>query len=178
MTARGDRGATLIELVAVMAIFSVIALIAVQLLSSGLRNRAALEGLDDPAARLSAMAAVLRRDMERAAPVVGPGGAPVFAVTDGGAVLTLAVSGAPGEALRAPEPVTWVFAPGAGSVQRGAGAPLLDGVTGWDLRLLDASDRWVPAAEWRGETPHELPRALELRLEVTGLGPMRLVAGR
>lgn len=66
---RRDRGLTLIELLAAMAILALVSLMAVQTLSGALFQRDILNRTDVQAGDLSLALALLRRDLEAAAPV-------------------------------------------------------------------------------------------------------------
>lgn len=67
---RGQRGFTLIELMAAMAILAVVSVMAVQALSGALFQREVLIRIDDRSARLSRTLTLLRRDLEAVVPMV------------------------------------------------------------------------------------------------------------
>ena len=155
---RGTRGLTLIELVVAMALFSLVAVMGMQTLNGTIRTRDALGGRDDRDRALAVTLALLRSDLDRAAPILfhAPDGPPQSALFFDGTVLALTVSAidtttapfqrvewrhdrAAGSLSRASWPVT---AP-AGAAQRSPDRVLLTGVGVFRLRSLWEGQGWV-----------------------------------
>lgn len=179
-----DQGMTLLELVAVLAIFSVLALVSVNLLSSGLNSRNRIAEADSAVADMAATVAVLRRDLETMAPVALAGeDRPVFRADRNGGLVFARLSA--GNAL---ETVTWRVDPAAGVLlrnTRGFGASgetietvRLAGVSAWRLRVSAGGGEWREASGWAGSDPGDLPVAVEAVLSLDELGEIRVVVAR
>lgn len=160
---RGSRGLTLIELVVAMALFSLVAVMGMQTLNGTIRTRDALGGRDDRDRALAVTLALLRSDLDRAAPLIfdAPVGPPQSALTyDGrGPVLGLTVSAI--DATNAPfQRVEWRFDRASGALsraswpvtapasvaQRSPDRVLLTGVDGVRLRSYWEGQGWVDGA--------------------------------
>jgi len=189
-----DRGFSLIELIAVLAVFALVATMGLQALQGTLRSRDALTDRATATRALDRGLTLLRRDLE-AAVALG------FTRPDGGREralvydpvarqLSLSVAGrgslpdAPGAGTAR---VVWRFDPGTGRLDRavwptlipaGAAAagpahPALDGLSGFQVAYHLPRDGWTEAAPDQdfGETGG-LPRAVEIRMIHDRLGPL------
>ena len=176
-----EAGMTLLELTAVMAVFSVVALLGIQLLSSGLASRDRVTRLDARMAEVGAAAAVLRRDVAQMVPIPGPGGRPPFRAEEGELAFATASGGAATEIVWRHDPaertLRRVTAP-LGSEAAGRGGVILAGVSGWSAAVPDDAAGWMPARDWRADGPAALPRAVEVVWTLDGLGVVRLVEAR
>ncbi|MDJ0827633.1 MAG: type II secretion system protein GspJ [Rhodobacter sp.] len=181
---RRQGGFTLLELVAVMAIFAVVALIGVKVVEQTLRSNDRLVALSDEAADLAYGLALLRRDLGAAIdlPFAPPGGA-VFPALDAparGDRFALSVAGAGGLAAQSAGfgRVTWAFDPGTGTVTRrvwpvlqpanaraeSSAVTVFEDVRGFTL------EGFVPGRGWSVGFPGSdgqagLPLALRVRLD-------------
>ncbi|MDW4500487.1 type II secretion system protein GspJ [Sulfitobacter sp. D35] len=187
-----DRGATLLELTAVMAVFSLLSVMSLQLLAGALDNRTRIVGAGDRAEELAAVSAVFRRDIEHSAPVADVGGQDArFRVEDGGRTLRFSIlSDDGGEARQSPSLriVTWQFDVVTGTLSRSTDAALdegraqtaamLDRLEGWSVRVRTAEDGWLPPGNWRAPEPWELPLAVEITFGARPLGEIRVLAAR
>ncbi len=184
MTGRArDAGVSLLELTAVLAIFSVVAIMAVQLIAAGLQNREHLAAGTDAAADIAALDAVLRRDIGGVVPLAGPD-QPRFGPGDMAFVSAVAGADRDGGLPRLIR-VNWRYDAARGEVWRTAApldaprpeqtALLLDGVTGWAARVLTGAGAWVDAQDWRATGPGDRPRALDIRLATRDLADLRLL---
>ena len=189
-----SRGFTLIELVAALAIFALVAVMAAQALNGALRQRDALAARDDAAIALGRSLALLRRDLEAALPMVyvsGDADAPEAALriiggTAGGFALSIGgnprLPGEPGAGMArvqwridpAREMLTRQHWPGlapSGSDRTGSQRDMLGTVTA--LRV-------EPLGEWanRLERPDSLPEGFAVTIESRQHGQLRLVVAR
>ena len=179
----GQRGFTLLELVAVMAIFAVVALIGVKVVEQTLRSRDRLLELSGEAADLAYGLSLLRNDLNAALdlPFNPPGGA-VFPALDAPAradVFSLKVGGAglpdaqnPGHAR-----VTWRFDPVAGVVTRrvwpvlepanaraqGSAVTVVGDIRSFGIEGFAPERGWTVGFPAVGDRA-ALPRALRVRL--------------
>jgi general secretion pathway protein J len=198
-----DRGLTLLELVAAMAILALVAVMGLQTLSGMLRARAATEAAAEGAAALARTVALLRADLKSAAdlrfwpPEAFEPEPPLldlaaeegwFALsTEGRAVL-------PGAQTAGTERVIWrhdraqdrllrvvwpVMRP-ATDAARGPETVVLEGVAGLRLRAYAGPEEgWI--AGWgqpREEPRAGLPRAMEVTLETDLYGPVSILVAR
>ena len=192
---RGNsRGFTLIELVAALAIFALVAVMAAQALNGALRQRDALAARDDAAIVLGRSLALLRRDLEASLPMVfvaadadvpepalrligGPAGG--FALSIGG---NPRLQGEPGAGMArvqwrvdpARDMLTRQHWPGLAPAGAGGAGPrrdMLGGVTA--LRI-------EPLGDWADqlEHPDALPEGFAVIIESRQHGQLRLVVAR
>lgn len=194
--APAPRGFTLIELVAVLAIFSLVAVMGLQALTGGLRARSVLEGTDTAGAELVRTVTLLRRDIEALVPVPfrPPAGReePALHAPAGAGWAGLTLAGQP----RLPdEPgagvvrVEWRLDPATGVLSRrvwtvatpragaspGPAVPMLAGVQRFEVASMGEAHGWRPAFEPGDEPALRLPRGVEVRLETERHGPLRMV---
>jgi len=215
------RGLTLIELVAVMALFALVAVMGLQALTANLRLRDRLTVLEQQAGELSLGLVLLRNDLSALLPVLfhPPGGGSRSAIhlSDDGLTLSFSVSGQPElPPANGEDPglglhrVEWrldvarqqmmrrvwpVLSPASGR-SISPEVAYLSGVTGLGLRSLWPQLGWLPgvssnaprAAPELGESDGDgvltrladsysdtLPEAVELSLQIEGLGAVRLL---
>lgn len=114
----GDRGLTLIELVAAMAVFALVAVAGLTALSATLRQRDQLIRMEEQAAGISLGAALLRRDLSAMTPLMfrpppGPAQSALH-LSSGGRNLSFTISGQPDLTL----PAGSADAVGAAGLQR------------------------------------------------------------
>lgn len=158
-----DRGLTLLELVAAMALFALVAVMGLQSLTATLRGSDRLGQVADQTAELSDALALLRGDMASVVPMFfyPPQAAPLAAVwqSDTEEVIALSLAGQPSLAPRATDhhrvewrhdaegrqlirrhwPTLLPAAPG----QRTPEMRVLEGVTGLTLRSYWTGTGWV-----------------------------------
>lgn len=200
-----DRGLSLIELVVAMALFALVAVLGTQTLNVTLKSRDALSALDNRARDLNVALALLRGDLERAAPVVifQAGAAPKSALASAGVgQVSLSVHALPaidGGVGTPFERVSWRLDPGSGQLMRrshstGAERLVLTGVNslrirsfhkghGWVLGIgtglkqntPDVSDGDTSFAKVANRFSDSLPMALELTLDVAGIGEIPML---
>ena len=166
---RDERGFSLLELVAVLAIYSVLAILTVQLLSNAAISRTQISESVVSVTEAAAAAAVLRRDLEHLSPASGAqpprfgDATAVFRTSDG---------------IRA-EAVEWRLDGGTLLRITEAGRqPMLMGVTRFDLRVLGPSGVWMPGSAFAQTAPGDLPKGLEAVIDLASLGPIRVVVAR
>jgi general secretion pathway protein J len=176
---KGDRGLTLIELLAAMAILAVVSLMAVQTITGALFQREILERADAQGAQFVRALALLRRDLEAAVPVplgiAEEGPLPVFEATpDGFTLMRAGLGEGPGTIGR----VDWRVSAGGDLSRRitlageaGPAVTVLSGVRA--LRIAPLNGILPNAAE-----PLTLPGGFELTFEHAGQGSFRLVVAR
>ncbi|MCF6430543.1 type II secretion system protein GspJ [Leisingera sp. MMG026] len=160
--APADRGLSLIELVAAMAIFALVAVLGVQALGGMIRMRGTLEARAAETAALEQALSLLRADLSAAVPMLfyPPGrGAPQSALRLRGGVLALSAGGQP--ALD-PEPqalglqrIEWQLQGGrlsrrawpalipASAASRSPAVTVLEGVSGLRVRSYWDGPGWV-----------------------------------
>ena len=174
----GDRGASLIELTVVVAVFSLVAVIAVQALGGAITSRARIAERSAATAELSATLALLRRDLGAMVPVALDG--PAFALDAGR--LSLVAAGQPdlaGSGRDGLARIVWETG-SDGSLTRSTGADrvtLLGGVSGWEARALDG-DGWRSSMGGEADAQRRLPRAVEVRLATADLPDLRVLVTR
>lgn len=180
------RGFTLVELIAVLAIFSLVAVMAMQALSGSIRSRDALTRADDDAAELMRGLTLLRSDLDAIIPADfhPPTGAPEPPAEIGPGRLALSLGGQPrleGETGmrrvewahdRADDTLTRRSWPGLAGADRGPATVILTGVTGFEAEPLGTPDETLPHP--RTETPP--PRGIALRIDTERHGTLRVVA--
>lgn len=175
-SARRDTGVSLLELAAVMAIFSVLSLMGVQLLSQTLVNRDAMATTDARVAALASTVAVLRRDLEQALPQPdATEGRPVFHITSDS--VRVAVATPSGSAQ-----VTWRVDPADGRLLRSqdtiATAPFfLDEVRSMQIEIFNG-EGWTDGTAWEPSGPADLPQGLRVILSLRDLEDIPIVVAR
>lgn len=196
-----DRGLTLLELVAVLSIFALVAVMGLQSLSGMMRARDRLSAADDQAAGLARGLTLLREDLKAAdATVFWPPAAtdpePAFldqSATEGWFALTTAgrqmlpERQTAGRARviwrhdRETERLTrqiWPVLRPASTAARQPETTVFERVAGLRLRsYADAEDGWI--AGWGQPDPSlrypPLPRAIEVEVESVAYGALRIV---
>lgn len=162
----GARGLSLLELVVAMALFAMVAVMGMQALSGTVRSRDALSDRDGRDRALAVALALLRSDLDRAAPMIffPPGQPPQSAVRAlagrGEMALSVATLPQPGAVQTAFARVEWrhdaaqstltrrswpVVAP-AEAAQAGPTRVVLTGVTELRLRSFRAGQGWAEGA--------------------------------
>lgn len=152
---RADRGLTMIELVAAMAVFALIAVMGLQALTGSLRMRDALVQRADQSAALEHALTLLRQDLDAVLPMLffPPGGAPPqSALREARAGFALSRGGLPGTAFGR---VDWQLDAGAltrrvwptlapaGPAQQSPAVPVIEGVTALRWRSHWPATGWV-----------------------------------
>lgn len=157
-----DRGLTLLELVAAMALFALVAVMGLQSLTGTLRSSERLGAIADDTAELADALALLRGDMGQVVPMFfyPPDGPPLSAIwqSENREVIALSLAGQPDIAPRATDRhrVEWRYDAQEGRLSRAHWPTLiparadqvtparvvLEGVTGIALRT------WWPGAGW------------------------------
>jgi len=187
------RGFTLLELLIALAVFAILSVMAYRGLTAVGEARARVEAQAEALAALQLALGLLERDLEQAVgrPVRDAYGETVPAFEGsalGPQLLTLTRAGwrNPAGARRsALQRVAYRYrdetlvrvhwrvldqAQDSPALER----PLLGGVKSVDLRFLDQRLQWQSA--WppeAGDDPARLPRAVEITLDVAGIGPVR-----
>lgn len=184
------RGLTLIELVAAMAVFALVAIMGLQLLSGTLRQRDRLESLSQKAAEISLGTTLLRNDLSAILPLLfhppGGGSRSALHLSGDGRVLSFSISGQDdlppisGQGLHR---VEWRLDVGQGVLLRRVW-PVLNpafasavqpevayfaGVRSWSVRSYWPQLGWLPGVE------SSEPRVAELRTP-DGDGPLVALA--
>lgn len=185
-------GFTLIELIAVLAIFALVSVMALQALTGAIYQRNVLERVDHEAEELSRALTLLRRDFEAAMPVAfypplsDP--EPALLAPAGSGRISLSIGGhprLPGSPGAGAARVIWRHDPVATTLTRqvwpvlapARGALLeperviLAGVTALTLETLG---NWPE----RAENINSLPEGFEIRLTSQRHGPLRVVVAR
>ncbi|MCL4189285.1 MAG: prepilin-type N-terminal cleavage/methylation domain-containing protein [Rhodobacteraceae bacterium] len=193
----GRNGFTLIELVAAIGIFALVAVMGLQALTMGIRAETGLDAAAAEDAALFRTLALLRRDLAAAVPVpfqppLGAAEAP-WTAPAGGNRLAVSVAGQPrlpGSAEAGLGRVEWRLDAATGVLYRRFWpmlAPREAAGAGPELAMLAgveslALDEFPPGAEPRenpfdaGEAPPaQLPQGFEVRLRTTRHGTLRLV---
>lgn len=187
---------TLIELVVAMALFALVAVMGTQALNGVLKSRDRLTGLSAQTAELDRTLTLMRRDLAAALPIPfhAPGGRPesVLAVAWPGPRLGISVGGRAGPAtpdFTGFHRVEWIFDDSenrllrrvwpvlqpASDRERGPAVPMLNGVSGFDVRTFDRDSGW---RSWRDVPPDRistrLPDAVEVTVSTDRFGKVRL----
>lgn len=196
----GERGLTLLELVAAMAIFALVAVMGLQTLGGMLRARDVTTAAAEDAAALARALALLRADLKSAAdlpfwpPAAFEPDAPLldYSAEEGWfALSTEARAVLPGAQTAGTERVIWRFDrtgerltrqvwPVLRPASEAALAPetvLLEGIAGLRLRAYAGPEAgWVAGWGQPGEAARTgLPRGIEIRLESDRYGPLRIL---
>lgn len=198
--APSDSGLSLMELVAVLAIFAMVAVMGLQAVSGAARSRDMLAARADETAGLAAALTLLRADLEAVIdrPFRAPGAAetePAVLALPGGGGLALSVGG---QAVLAERPsaglvrVIWrhdavnrrltrqvwpVLTPAA-SRAAGPEVVMLDGVERLDIRYGSRADGWQPQPRTTPADTAPPPDAVEVRLATARHGALRVVVTR
>ncbi|MCP5074290.1 MAG: prepilin-type N-terminal cleavage/methylation domain-containing protein [Rhodobacteraceae bacterium] len=180
-----DSGMTLIELVAVLAIFALVAVMGMQALTGTLRARERLDTIEADTAEISLALALLRNDLRKAVPVFfqQPGGDLESAiVVERGRLLAFTLAGQPrldGNETNGLARVEWRFEPGSGLLTRSSWPVLLPlnsaartpkvevlaGVQGLDVRSYDLNKGWISGVTAVvGGVSTKLPDLIEVSL--------------
>jgi general secretion pathway protein J len=198
VSARRDRGVTLIELVAVTAIFALAAVMGLQALTGAMRAESRLTEIEAETAALARTLALLRRDLKSAVPVafVRPDGAREGAFLHDPGAGRLGVSAAglgalPGWRGAGRGRVVWRLDRGEGALTRrvwpalsplddgaaGAEVEMLSGVEGFEVRAFAGPEQgWVSGFGLGGErAKSSLPEAVEVGLSSQRHGPLRIL---
>ena len=195
MSDEGDGGFTLLELVAVLAIFALIATMGVQALQGALRTQRALADRSAATVELEAALGQLRHDLEHAAPLVfvTPGGTvrAAFEVGARGQGFTLSLAGLAGLDDRPGQGrVEWQLDPADGALTRrmwpvlapveadqaGPAQPVIGGIE--DLRVFTyaAETGWRSGWEMPADAgPATLPAAVRIEIGSRDWGELSLV---
>lgn len=225
----GSRGLTLIELVAALAVFALVAVMGLQALTANLRMRERLTQMEQQAADLSLGLALLRNDLSALLPLLfhppGGGSRSALHLSEDGLTLSFSIGGQPdlppglgadggqkrgqnrGLGLHRVQwrldvarqqlmRRVWVVLSPASEQALSPEVAYLSGVSGFGLRSLWPQLGWLPgvasgvpptAPELGGgdgdgvmirladSYSDTLPEALELSLQIDGLGPLRLL---
>jgi len=177
------KGFTLIELVVVLAIFSLVALVGVQVIRTTVVADRRLAEVSASSSELAVALALLRRDLRA---VIGvsfstPSGGsepPLRIGQDGFALSVSGLGGVAGSDAGLGR-VVWRRDPITGQLQRqvwttlspgsaqaaGPEVMVLSGVNGITVESFDFADGWQPGFVADPRTPNGLPRALRVRLE-------------
>lgn len=198
--ATADRGLTLLELVAVLAIFALVAVMGLQALSGMMRARDRLTDADEQAAALARGLTLLREDLKSAAAMpfwppdaidpepafvdlTGPEGR--FALTTAGRAVLPEVQAAgqarviwrhDREADRLTRQIWPVLRP-ASDLALAPETAVFERVAGLRLRAYaGAEEGWI--SDWGQPdllSRPALPRAIEVEIESIAYGPLRIV---
>ena len=186
------RGFTLVELLVAVAIFAAMAALAWGGLDTVLRSREKLGAAQEDFSRTMRSVATLERDLRAAAarPVRGNYGEPLPALRgDDTHVEFTRLGFAHPLAEQRSNLERVIYQLDGKKFQRGRfavldraadSAPVMsllrDGVKTFRLRYLDTKGRWLETWPMRDETQIDaLPRAVEFRLDIDGLGEVRRV---
>lgn len=186
------RGFTLLELMVALALFSLVAVMSLQVLTGAVHQRGVIERQDQDSAALLRQMALLRADLESLVPLpftppLG-GQEAAFFPTESGLEISLGgqarlgggAEAGPGEGSREDgfQRVIWQFDAQAETLsrgiwpvlhprdpaQRGPDVVMLEGVTAFQVSPSEASET--------------TPRLVEITFETRRHGPLRLVVGR
>jgi general secretion pathway protein J len=199
-TATADRGLTLLELVAVLAIFALVAVMGLQALSGMMRARDRLTDADEQAAALARGLTLLREDLKSAAALpfwppgaldpeaafldrTGPAG--WFALSTAGRAVLPEVQAA-GQARviwrhdRDADRLTrqvWPVLRPASDLAQSPEITVFERVAGLRLRAYAGTEEgWVTDWGVPNLVPRPaLPKAIEIEIESIAYGPLRIV---
>ena len=192
MTERGDAGLTLLELTAVLAIFSLVAVLSVESLTGAMNARGRVVAEGERTAALAGTLTLLRRDLGAMVPVAvrEPDGGWTQSYAVGERELSMFVAGQP----RLPDGdrgatalITWSVDPVRGQLVRTrrslgraevVAVSMLDGVSEWSVRTLDDKGGWTNGRWNDPRGVRALPSAVEVRLRVDEIGDLRILVAR
>ena len=194
------RGLTLLELVAAMAIFALVAVMGLQALSGSMRAQERLQGVDARTATLARALMHLRQDLGAAAPFdfVPPGEDtslwPFVDQSGDDGRLSFSMAGQPvlpGVQAGGQGRVIWRFDAARGQLTRqvwpvlypasddaaGPEVVMLDGITDMQVQAHGGPDLgWLAGFGTRDDVSYErLPQAVEVHLRSDTWGPLRVV---
>jgi general secretion pathway protein J len=186
MRMRRDTGLTLLELTVVMAIFSLVAVIALQALSGAIAARGRVAASSAETADLAVATALLRRDLQAMVPL--PVGERGMAFSDSGDEIVFVAAGQfdlPEGDRSGPAQVSWSVGSN-GRLLRTRQVPgaapntmvIMTGVTGWEVRSLYAGGTWQEESAANPAAARDLPRAVEVRFAAEGIGGIRVLVAR
>lgn len=192
-----SRGMTLIELIAVLSIFALLAVMGLQSISTMMRAQERLAATDAESAALSRTLTLMRADLSALVPMRfhPPDGdaEPALLAGPGAGGIRLSVGGQPtlpGEKLTGLARVVWRLDPRNNRLTRQvwptlvpsdarARAPevtMLEGVGALDLRAYLSEAGWTDGYGTASDrSPTALPEAIEIRLDTGRFGSLRLV---
>lgn len=185
-----DRGATLLELTAVLAIFSIVAILSLQMLSSALENRHQITAANTAAEAIAAFSTVFRRDVKMSTPVAGRSGAAMRVSENGYSLAFVTVASQPDLANTATRlaDVTWRYDAAAKTVSRSSRPygedvqaqewTILEGALNWRVWFISDVGQRVAAEQWSGEQAWDLPLGLDVQLETSTLGDIEVLVSR
>jgi type II secretion system protein J len=183
-------GFTLIEFVVVLAVFSVISTMAIGILGGALRINDRLATTSEVSLSVVAAASLMRRDVEQMVAVserlnsersfsaVGNGMSFIVATSEGSAeaaetqLSEITWENADGNLTRRVRTIGSASASDVGRVK------LLEGVSNWNLTAYVEPAISVPGVAWAPRALGDLPLGIDLRIDVEGFGPLRVVAAR
>nr|WP_235439132.1 GspJ family type II secretion system protein [Candidatus Rhodobacter lobularis] len=181
----------MLELVAVMAIFSLVALIGVQVMQASLRNAERLSAVSDESAGLAHGLAMLRLDLESAVPrgFVAPEGTHRDAFLTAPSGVELSIGGLSRSAPGATGfgRVQWRLDPGAGRLIRRVWTDLQPGperppeqgylsdIRGFQIETYQVLGGWRPGYAPDPRNPDALPLGARITLDHARLGPLEIM---
>lgn len=186
------RGFTLVEVLVATAVFAIMSALAWGGLNAVIRARAALVAEQQDFSRTLRAVGALERDLQAAVarPVRGNYGETLPALRGDGDHLELTRLGYASPLVEARSALERVIYQQDGKtlkrgrfavLDRAAGSlpefsELRDRLRRFQLRYMDAQGKWLEAWPRRGDAPEALPRAVEFRLDIDGVGEVsRLV---
>lgn len=192
-----DQGLSLLELVVVMAIFSLVATIGLQSISGTLRARDRLVQTEADTSRMAMAITLMRNDLKAAVPVAfhPPGGEARSALQFDAqkSALAFSVGGQPsllGEETAGLARVIWRYDPASQQLLRQVWPVLtplessivspeivaLNNVKSFDIRTFTSAGGWVSAANISAFSySSSLPAAVEIKLNTEKFGLLRIV---
>jgi len=205
-TGRRDSGLTLFELIAVLAIFSMVAVAGLQAVTGALRARDRIAAADAATAELMRALTLLRADLEALAdlpflpPGAGAAAEPAFLARPGEGWFAVSVAGQavlPEVQAAGLSRVVWrldrtsgrltrqvwpVLRPAAASAA-GPEVTVLEDVRALDLRVRYEGGGWQgggapPPAAFPAGGAQALPRAIEVALDSARHGPLAVLVSR
>lgn len=174
-----ESGFTLIELVAVLAVYGLVAVMSLQLLTGAMRSRDRTEEARAAVVQVSAALAVMRRDLTGMIPVAPAQGRTTSLEIDDTS-LSFVVEADSDENPHL-VPVSWRHDSSTGRLIRSADGRetvQLDGIQAITVNVADGAGGWRSGAGWAPVSFAELPPGFEVTLETEELGQVRLVAKR
>ncbi|MCQ4165194.1 type II secretion system minor pseudopilin GspJ [Tahibacter harae] len=183
------RGFTLVEVLVATAVFAIMSALAWGGLNAVIRARAALVAEQQDFSRTLRAVGALERDLQAAVarPVRGNYGETLPALRGDGDHLELTRLGYASPLIEARSALERVIYQQDGKtlkrgrfavLDRAAGSlpefsELRDRLRRFQLRYMDAQGNWLEAWPRRDDAPEALPRAVEFRLDIDGVGEIR-----